>query len=105
TSVLYVLDVVPWNGLGHVQECEYIDLIPLAPPGVNRPRRQCGGVLYVPASEREVGDAYRRVRASFEIDFDWSDVGLDWPTDHLFPGTKEDPIYERLLGAPYFQGL
>ena len=96
-GVVYVLDVQPWDGVSGIQEGEYVDLLSIAPEGVNRPRRQVGGLVYA----RE--DLYGLVGAKFEIGFPWEEVGEDWPTDYVFPGPDQDPIYSNLLRAPFFR--
>jgi hypothetical protein len=102
-GVLYVMDVTPWNRVSSVRHGEFIDLVSIAPQGVNRPRRQAGGVLYAPAYGPADGDVSGLVRGTFDIGFPWTEVGPDWDTDFLFPGPREDVIYETLLNAPFFQ--
>ncbi|MHB1309259.1 MAG: FRG domain-containing protein [Limisphaerales bacterium] len=102
-GVVYALDVRPWDGVTNVGEGDYIDLVPLAPPGINRPQRQVGGVLYAPALNVEDDAIGRLVRAKFEIRFPWPETNLPWDTDHVFPGPDEDPIFAALLAAPYLQ--
>lgn len=99
-GVLYALDAAPWDGRSTFQDGDFIDLLPLAPEGINRPRRQVGGLLYAP-----VEDLYRMVRAKFEIRFPWSQCPLDWTTDTVFPGPVQDPIYATLLRAPFFRAF
>jgi FRG domain len=98
-GVIYVLDVQPWDGVSAIQEGVFVDLLPIAPDGVNRPRRQAGGLL------RADGDLYPLAGAKFEIDFPWQETGLDWSTDYIFPGPAEDPIYANLLRAPFFHAV
>lgn len=102
-GMLYVFDVNPWNRVSSVQQGEFIDLVGIAPQGLNRPRRQIGGVLYAPGPGETGGDISNLLRAKFEVAFPWRDVGPDWDTDYLFPGPAEDVIYATLLRAPFFQ--
>jgi hypothetical protein len=101
--VLYVFDTKPWNQVSSVAEGEYIDLVSIVPEGVNRPRRQAGGVLYALGWSPGNGDLSGLVRAKFEVRFPWEEVGQHWETDYLFPGPAEDPIYSSLLQAPFFR--
>jgi hypothetical protein len=104
-SVLYVMDVSVWDQKSAISAGDYIDLVQLAPEGVNRPRRQIGGVLFAPGLGADHDDVSTFVRAKFTIAFPWSDSGEDWDTDYLFPNPAGDPIYSRLLAAPFFRGI
>ncbi|MCU1237640.1 MAG: hypothetical protein JWP63_5607 [Candidatus Solibacter sp.] len=95
-GVLYVLDVQPWDRVSAIQEGVFVDLLPIAPEGTNRPRRQVGGLL------RADGDLFSLVRDKFEIAFPWEETALPWNTDYIFPSPAEDPIYATLLRAPFF---
>jgi hypothetical protein len=104
-GVVYVIDAKPWNRASAVVEGDYIELTGLAPTSVNRPRRQAGGVLYSPAWGKSEGDVSGLVQGCLEIGFRWEAVGLPWDTEYLFPGPIEDPVYRRLLQAPFFRAV
>ncbi|HZS53948.1 MAG TPA: FRG domain-containing protein, partial [Bryobacteraceae bacterium] len=84
-GVLYVIDVNMWNQKSAISPADYIDLVPIAPEGVNRPRRQTGGVLFAPGLGPDHDDISPFVRAKFTIAFPWGESGKDWDTDYLFP--------------------
>jgi hypothetical protein len=102
-GVLYVLDVRKWKQGMAISEGEYIDLVEIAPEGVNRPRLQTGGVLYAPGLSSDHDDVSQFVQAKFTIAFPWTEAGKDWDTDYLFPSPEKDGIYSRLLHAPYLR--
>jgi hypothetical protein len=101
--VLYVMDVSRWNQRSAISEGDYIDLVGIAPEGINRPRRQTGGVLFAPGRPPDHDDVSRFVTAKFTIAFPWIDAGKDWDTEYLFPTPAVDPIYARLLQSPFLR--
>ena len=102
-GVLYVIDVKRWERGTAISEGDYIDLVEIAPEGVNRPRRQTGGILYAPGSAPDHDDVSRFVTGKFTINFPWTETGKDWDTDYLFPTPEEDEIYRRLLQSPFLR--
>ena len=100
---MYVLDVSRWDRLGAILSGDYIDLVAIAPPGANRPRRQTGGVLYAPGLGPDHDDVSRFVVAQFTIAFPWGETGQTWDAGYLFPHPGEDIIYHQLLTAPFFK--
>lgn len=102
-GVVYVLDAKPWDRVSAIDDGQYVDLVPIAPEGVNRPRRQVGGLLHAPAWGAGRGDVSGLLRTKFAIRFQWEEAGKEWSTDYVFPGPAEDPIYQALLRAPFFR--
>jgi hypothetical protein len=102
-GVVYVLDAKPWDRVSAIDDGQFVDLLPIAPEGVNRPRRQVGGLLYAPPWGAGRGDLSGLLRTKFTVRFPWEQAEKDWSTDYVFPGPAEDPIYRTLLRAPFFR--
>src|ERR1022692_1127359 len=84
-GVVYVLDAKPWDRVSAIDDGQYVDLVPIAPEGVNRPRRQVGGLLHAPAWGAGRGDVSGLLRTKFAIRFQWEEAGKNGLPTTCFP--------------------
>ena len=109
SPIIYVFDVVPWNGVAIPEHGQLVDLLALGPmpqllKKANRLKAQSAALIYADQRSPERLDLYGEVlfRVLLGHDFDISQIADRKWVEEIFPPITTDPLYKTLVQFPAY---